>query len=151
MILSTSAIPSELHKARAVSEFLDLDHYDQQEWVTDLETRIDAAPERSAAVCVLDTGLMSGHPLLRTSVDTVDSALDGLGPADQAGHGTQVAGLALFGDLDHDLNSKERVALRHRLESVKIIRGSTDTETDPRMYGKPSPRQENCRRSAGRR
>jgi hypothetical protein len=83
-ILSTSAIPSELHKARVTSEFLDLDHYYQHEWVRDLETQIEAAAARSAAVCVLDTGLMSAHPLLRASVDIADSALDGVGPADQA-------------------------------------------------------------------
>jgi hypothetical protein len=98
-ILSTSAIPSELHKARVTSEILDLDHYFQRDLITDLETRIDAAPANSAAVCVLDTGLMSAHPLLRASVDTTHSVLDGLSPADQAGHGSQMAGLALFEDL----------------------------------------------------
>jgi hypothetical protein len=135
IILNTSAIPRELHKARVASEILDLDHYFQRELIADLETRIDSAPARSTAVCVLDTGLMSAHPLLRTSVDTTDSALDGVGPADQAGHGTQMAGLALFEDLDRDLKSGQRVVLRHRLESVKIIPGSHDAKTDPAMYG----------------
>jgi Subtilase family len=134
-ILNTSAIPSELHKARVASEILGLDQYFQRDLIAELATRIDAAPARSAAVCVLDTGLMSAHPLLRASIDTTDSALDGVDPADRAGHGTQMAGLTLFGDLDHDLKSSERVALRHRLESIKVILGSHDVKTDPVMYG----------------
>lgn len=84
---------------------------------------------------MLDTGLMSAHPLLRASIDTTDSAINGVGPADQAGHGTQMAGLALFEDLDRDLNGSGKVVLRHRLESVKVIRGLHDTTTDPKMYG----------------
>ncbi len=134
-LLSTSAIPSELHKARVTSEILDLDHFTQREFVTDLQTRIEAASANSAAVCVLDTGLMSEHPLLRASVDATYSALDGVGPADQAGHGTQMAGLALFEDLDRDLTGSSKVVLRHRIESVKVIRDGRDTETDPEMYG----------------
>ncbi len=42
-LLSTSAIPSELHKARVTSEILDLDHFTQREFVTDLQTRMGAA------------------------------------------------------------------------------------------------------------
>ena len=88
----------------------------------------------AAAVCVLDTGLMSAHPLLRASVDRALSALDGEGPGDQAGHGTAMAGLALFRDLDRDLIAKGVVSLRHRIESVKVLRSSHDTTNAPEMY-----------------
>ena len=49
IILNTSAIPRELHKARVTSEILDLDHYFRRDLIADLETRIDSAPARSAA------------------------------------------------------------------------------------------------------
>jgi len=135
LLLGTSAIPSELHKARVTSEILGLDHLFQRDLITDLQTRIEPAAPEATAVCVLDTGVMSGHPLLRASVDSTHSALAGIGPAGQAGHGTQMAGLALFEDLDAHLHDTGKVVLRHRLESVTVIRGNHDTETDPDMYG----------------
>ena len=133
-LLSTSAVPSELHRARVTSEISSLDPLDQDEWVANLAGRIKAADPDAAAVCVLDTGLMSAHPLLRASVDRALSALDGEGPGDQAGHGTAMAGLALFRDLDRDLTAKGVVSLRHRIESVKVLRSSHDTTNAPEMY-----------------
>ena len=133
-LLSTSAVPSELHRARVTSEISGLDPLDQDEWVADLAGRIKAAEPDAAAVCVLDTGLMSAHPLLHASVDRALSALDGEGPGDQAGHGTAMAGLALFRDLDRDLIAKGVVALRHRIESVKVLRSNHDTTNVPEMY-----------------
>ena len=135
VLLSTSAVPSELHRARATSEIFSLDGLDQDEWVANLEGRLKPAEPDAAAVCVLDTGLMSGHPLLRSSVDRALSALDGYGPGDQAGHGTAMAGLALFRDLDGDLLGSGVVSLSHRIESVRVMRSGHDTTNDPEMYG----------------
>lgn len=134
-LLSTSAIPSELHRARVASQILSLGPIDRDEFVTDLAGRLKAAAPDASAVCVLDTGLMSAHPLLRTSVDRALSALEGVRPGDDHGHGTQMAGLALFASLDRELMGTGLVPLRHRIESVKIIRHGTDTDNDPEMYG----------------
>lgn len=134
-LLSTSAIPSELHRARVASQILSLGPIDRDEFVTDLAGRLKAAAPDASAVCVLDTGLMSAHPLLRTSVDRALSALEGVRPGDDHGHGTQMAGLALFVSLDRELMGTGLVPLRHRIESVKIIRHGTDTDNDPEMYG----------------
>jgi Subtilase family len=134
-ILSTSAVPSELHRARVTSEILSVSPFDQNELVADLAGRINAAAPDAGAVCVLDTGLMSGHPLLRASVDLALSVLDGVRPGDDHGHGTSMAGLALFADLNHDLLGNGLIPLRHRIESVKIIRHGVDTDNDPEMYG----------------
>lgn len=133
-LLSTSAIPSELHRARVTSEILRLQPLDRNPFVMELAERIKPAEPDAAAVCVLDTGVMTGHPLLSASIDRSLSALNGVGPADIDGHGTSMAGLALFADLDHDLIDKAPVSLRHRLESVKIIRRGWDNENDPDMY-----------------
>ena len=134
-LLSTSAVPSELHRARTTSEIFGLSPLAQDEFVADLEGRIKAAEPDSAAVCVLDTGLMSAHPLLRASIDRALSALDGERPGDTDGHGTAMAGLALFRDLDRELMGKGIVSARHRIESVKVIRSGHDGTNDPEMYG----------------
>jgi hypothetical protein len=136
-ILSTSAIPSELHRARVTSAILGRDSGFQNDMIARLESRIIPARPDGAAVCVLDTGLMRAHPLLRASVDYSRCAISGdLGDdvPDRAGHGTQMAGLALFGDLDREIDGTEMVALRHRIESVRVIPSNHDTTTDPEMY-----------------
>jgi hypothetical protein len=133
-LLSTSAIPSELHRARVTSEILSIEPLNQDEFVSDLAGRIKGADPGASAVCVLDTGVMTGHPLLNASVDRALSALQGVGAADIDGHGTSMAGLALFADLGHDLMETGPVSLRHRLESVKIIRRGQDSENDPDAY-----------------
>jgi hypothetical protein len=134
-LLSTSAVPSELHRARTTSEIFNLGPLAQDDFVADLEGRVKAAELDAAAVCVLDTGLMSAHPLLHASVDRALSALEGERPGDQDGHGTAMAGLALFRDLDRDLMGTGIVSVRHRIESVKVIRSGHDTTSDPQMYG----------------
>lgn len=50
-----------------------------------------------------------------------------------AGHGTEMAGLALYGDLVERLASDASVELRHRLESVKILPPAG--KNDPDLYG----------------
>ncbi len=96
---------------------------EQADWVAELEARTTAAPEDSPAACVLDTGVFGEHPLLEPSLEAPDRhACD---PAwnvrDHDGHGTEMAGIALFGDLESEIVSGQRVRLHHRLESVKIL------------------------------
>lgn len=53
-------------------------------------------------MAVLDTGIESGHPLLRSAVGDAQvfcSSPPGLPAEDDHGHGTQVAGIALYGDV----------------------------------------------------
>ncbi|MGR9045821.1 MAG: S8 family peptidase, partial [Gammaproteobacteria bacterium] len=50
-------------------------------------------------VVVLDSGLATGHPLLGPAVGDAQSFLPGHMAADETGHGTHVAGIALYGDL----------------------------------------------------
>ena len=136
-ILSTSAVPSELHRARVTSEILSRESGFQNEQVDNLVSRIVPARPDAAAVCLLDTGLMRAHPLLRASVDYSRCAISrdaSDNVPDSAGHGTEMAGLALFGDLDRQICGKGTVDLRHRIESVRVITGSHDTTTDPEMY-----------------
>ncbi|OJH35290.1 hypothetical protein BON30_39275 [Cystobacter ferrugineus] len=56
-------------------------------------------PDDAPGVVVLDSGLTAAHPFLAAAVGEAASYLDGKGPADENGHGTMVAGLALYGDV----------------------------------------------------
>ena len=70
---------------------------------------IPAPPKDAVAVAVLDTGIESGHPLLRSAVGDAQvfcSSPPGLLPEDDHGHGTQVAGVALYGDVARCADAK---------------------------------------------
>lgn len=96
---------------------------EQADWVATLAERTEPASADAPAVCVVDTGVYRLHPLLEMSLHTSDChACDPRwGVGDHHGHGTEMAGLALFGDVGSALLSSGRVRLRHRLESVKLL------------------------------
>ena len=96
---------------------------DQAEWVDQLVGRTEAAAPTAPAACIVDTGVHQGHPLLGPSLseDDCHSCNPTWGVDDRHGHGTEMAGLALYGDVGAAVLSGGPIRLRHRLESVKII------------------------------
>lgn len=51
-------------------------------------------------LCVMDTGIVSSHPLLKSNVGHEEAILTAeTDPSDAHGHGTRVAGVAVFGDI----------------------------------------------------
>ncbi|GAA0376914.1 hypothetical protein Acor_31040 [Acrocarpospora corrugata] len=138
ILLTTNAIPGELRNPSSTEEFFTVDRQFQVDLVQDLEDRIAVADPQAPAVCVLDCGVLASHPLLQASFDGTHTVIPGTtsAPVQGATHGTEMAGLALLGDLDQHLVSSHPVRLEHRLESVKILRGQHDDQNDPRLYGK---------------
>lgn len=51
-------------------------------------------------VCVLDSGITTNHPLLAPAIAESASFVDDEDEFDQAGHGTAVAGIVLYGDVE---------------------------------------------------
>lgn len=127
---------AEIQAAKVpAAPFLRMSGAEQGEWVRELLARTRYAAEDAPAVCVLDTGVARGHPLLEHSLSEQDShACDAdWGSSDHQGHGTEMAGLALYGDMERLLASAEPVQLRHRLESVKIL--PPHGESLPELWG----------------
>lgn len=116
---------AEYRRAKETSAFwLDLDTADQAQAVDDLKRRMEIDPDSSVSVCILDTGVNRGHPLLEELLAENDChAIDPntWGSDDHKGHGTLMAGVCGFGDLKAALDSHETVHVLHRLESVKIL------------------------------
>jgi hypothetical protein len=115
--------------------FLRWSNVEQAAWAADLAGRIEEPGPQGVAVCILDTGVTRGHPLLAPSLDAGDvHAYDpGWSGGDSHGHGTNMAGTALYGDLTPLMASNGVVSLTHRLESVKIL--PDQGESEPRLYG----------------
>lgn len=129
---------AEVRKAKETATvFVDMGPEDQGEWAKDLRDRVAAPSADAPAVCVLDTGVTRGHPLLEASLDAADchSCDPAWGTHDHLGHGTEMAGLALYGELTAVLAGTQHVALRHRLESVKILPPNGHPANPPDLYG----------------
>ena len=131
---------AELRRAKETAEFFDSLQPDEQvPWLDDLlnRTRFAANSKQTPYVCLLDTGVNRGHRLLAPAlaVNDLHTVEPGWNTNDSAGHGTQMAGLALAGNLTTILAGKGPVEIDHRLESVKLIPQSGATGTDPRHHG----------------
>ncbi len=103
---------AELRKAKdPPSFFIKLNPWDQEDWVKDLRRRLSVNTGDLPAVCILDTGINRGHPLIQQSLDEADlhTYNPDWGVADHEGHGTEMAGIALLGDLTPLLSSKAPV------------------------------------------
>ncbi len=127
---------AELRRPHEVASFLhSLPASDQADWVEDLRKRLRAANVDAPAVTILDTGVQEGHPLLSESLASTDvHVADPLWQsAPRFAHGTEMAGLALYGDLQAAILSKVPVQLRHRLESVKFL--PDNGANNPDLYG----------------
>lgn len=127
---------AELRRAKTTAEFFaSLPSDEQEEWANDLQRRLSIEHAGNSYVTLLDTGVNHGHSLLAPLIDNADrhTVEPGWGPDDDNGHGTQLAGLALLGDLTHSLSDGGILTVPHRLESVKILRGQGDNEGE--SYG----------------
>lgn len=119
--------------------FLDeLDRDEQREVSEDLAERTRWPGADVPAVCLLDTGVNRAHILIEPTLaeDDMAAVKPEWGIADSPqGHGTGMAGLALFGDLIPHLTGNEVTSLAHRLESVKILPPRGFDPTEERLYG----------------
>jgi hypothetical protein len=138
IIANTDAI-AELRLARDTpATFMEMTPNHQQAWSDDLAARISPPPPDAPAVCVLDSGTTLRHPLIRMALNPADQqAWDVTWTAEDSGpwggHGTEMSGISLFGDLVPVLTGNGPVDLSHRLESVKIL--PDHGENDPDLYG----------------
>jgi len=117
---------AELRRAKEIpTEFLRLAPREQREFVEDLAVRLVMPDDGAPAVCLLDYGVHVEHPLLRPVIADADAqALDPDWTAvDHAQpHGTEMAGLAVFGGgLPTLLTNNAPFQVLNRLESVRIF------------------------------
>ncbi len=117
-----------------LSFFSELAGKEQAEWAGNLLERLKI-DDTQATVCLLDTGISAEHPLIKPLLiqDGFQSVDNSWLASDHDGHGTEMAGVALYYDLKDKLITDEEIYISHKLESVKILppRGSND----PELYG----------------
>jgi Subtilase family len=114
--LASPSITADFFDAMEIEE--------QQEWLTALrEATTFVATEDPNYITLLDRGIGRAHPLIAPalSIDDRHAAEPAWSVEDLVGHGTQLAGLTLFGDLTIALQNMTPIRITHRLESAKII------------------------------
>ncbi len=115
---------AEYRKAKSTATFwTDQPNRAQADWVESLIERLQVDRESLVSICILDTGVNHGHPLLSQLLEGVDChSVDTIwGSHDHDGHGTLMAGVSGFGNLIETLSGSESVYVHHILESVKIL------------------------------
>ena len=136
LFLNCSAI-AELRRAKDTpGQFVTWSNAEQAAWAADLADRVTAPIREDVSVCILDTGVTQTHPAITPALNVAD--MHTYEPTweagDNRGHGTNMAGVALYGDdLASLVASTEPINLTHRLESVKIL--PDQGENDPKLYG----------------
>ena len=130
---------AELRRAKETADFFDsLMLPEQSEWLDDLldRTTFNGGPD-APHVCLLDTGVNRAHPLIAPVLDASDlhTVEPAWGARDDAGHGTEMAGLAIAGNLTDVLDRADDIEIEHRLESVKLLQDDGANGTDSRHHG----------------
>ncbi len=134
---------AELRKPQETADFISHknDTYEEQkEWLDDLVKRTEVALDDNCVfICLLDSGVNNIHPLIAPFLP--DNRLYSYRPQDwstndswpNGGHGTGVAGMALYGDMLDALANPHQIHITHGLESFKIIQNNDPN--DPVLYG----------------
>ncbi|WP_458737090.1 S8 family peptidase [Pseudomonas chlororaphis] len=107
------------------------------EWTTDLASRLIPPRPESPAICVLDHGVNYAHPLIQPALAAEDcqAIRPEWGVFDHNGHGTNMAGAALYGDLTYALADDRVIDLPAKLESVKFLPPVDWNRNIPSSYG----------------
>lgn len=122
-LISMCPFITEIRCAPEVTSFFEeLSYSEQTEWVEELLSRT-TYEKGNVSVCLFDTGITSGHPLLTpaTDINHIQAVNTAWGSGDHQGHGTEMAGVALFFDLKQALESSNPISISHEIESVKIL------------------------------
>lgn len=133
---------AELRKPQEINDFIthpDIAIAEQRQWLEDLQSRTTfETNQQSVLINLLDTGVNNGHPLINPALEetrmySYNSDWGSHDSYEGGGHGTGMAGLALFGDLTDALAVPHNIKIYHGLESFKIFHPSSSN--DPELYG----------------
>jgi Subtilase family len=125
-VRSIGAVRGVAQPGRPV-DFVDtMEAEEQVLWVENLAGRTQIAQPANGVnsyVTILDTGISRNHPLIQPVLATDDryTAIPSWDLSDLHGHGTAMAGVAIYGDLRQLLEGGAPIVIGHRLESSKVV------------------------------
>jgi hypothetical protein len=124
LILSFGWI-AEIRRAEELNSFwLDQTVINRENWIESALNNI-IYTQTNNYITILDSGINNGHLLLKNALSDNDRlTIDinwGKNDSGHSGHGTAMAGIALYGNLNSILENNTSFEIRHKLESIKIL------------------------------
>ena len=113
---------AEIRKAEELNSFwINQRISENNQWI-DEALGITTFTKANNFICILDTGINNGHSLIAPVLDNLNllTVEPGWGVNDSHGHGTNMAGVAIYGNLNAILEKNTQIEINHQLESVKI-------------------------------
>lgn len=135
-LLQSSDQIAEFRGVKTLANFL-LNEYrsEQLEWIDDMRNRVVTNTNSNSVVCILDTGLNNGHPLITDIVpDRNCATVVGEGSADRNGHGTNMCGITIYGDLSHCIANNNPIIIDNLISSVKLLPHNNDNPKESWGY-----------------
>ncbi|MBD8497983.1 S8 family peptidase [Paenibacillus arenosi] len=135
MLFLSGNIAEMRRASEAVAFYVEIDNKEQVDWARDLLDRLEVSQDTNVFVSVIDTGVSNGHMLLEPMIADTDLYAYDLkwNVFDSAGHGTMMSGIIGYGDLKEILVGYEKIEIKHKIESLKII--PDKGENPPELYG----------------
>jgi hypothetical protein len=139
LLIELNSSIAEFRQAHGINSFvLKQDNTSQTSLLEVIKQKIQVNLDGITTICILDSGVNNGHTLLSKLL--LDKNCSSYNPewgtndnARDKGHGTEMAGLCGFGDLEKILSSKDLLQINHSLESVKIL--PPNGKNDEWLYG----------------
>lgn len=122
-LLASSDQLAEMRSGQILTSFISKEcRGEQLEWINDLTNRLLIQDESNSAICVLDSGVNNGHPLLTSIIkDENCGNVTSEVASDLNGHGTAMCGLAIYGNLAEHLASNSPIIVNNKICSVKLL------------------------------
>lgn len=117
-ILGASYI-AEIRRAKYIKHFLDFSSAEQYDFIDDIHDRIEE--HIGTTVVIMDSGINVANDMIRGYVVdrlTIDEAI---GVNDTANHGTGMASLVLYGDLQNIFETSTPIIINSNILSLKIF------------------------------
>ena len=116
---------AEIRRAEELNSFwLDQTIIDRENWIESAKSNINFTNFNNY-ISILDSGVNNGHLLIKDALSDNDRhTVDvnwGINDSGHRGHGTGMAGIALYGNLNNILEKNTPFEIKHKLESVKIL------------------------------
>lgn len=116
---------AEIRRAEELNSFwLDQAVVNRENWIESAIKNITYNSSNNY-ISILDSGINNGHQLLKEALSDNDRLTAninwGKNDSGHYGHGTSMAGIALYGNLNNILENNAPLEIRHRLESIKIL------------------------------
>lgn len=123
-LIARSAAIVELRAAsNFIAEHADLPPTERVAQIRGIAARVIPAPPPAPWVTLLDTGVNPASPLLAMALpqSRCRAVASAWSPLDPDGHGTKMAGVALYGDLGAVAPGSDRIPLEIALESIAVF------------------------------